>query len=322
MLVQPYNNLEITTMKILVTYDLPREAFKNIPANWEFTFPDNEKFSREELIKVLPDYEILVAVFNHKIDKEIIDAGKNLKLISNYGVGYDNIDVKYAKERNILVSNTPQSVCNPTAELCMSLLLSLSRRIAEIDRKIRIEKEALWGAMNNLGVGLEGKTLGIIGMGRIGKSVAQKAEAFGMKIIYHNRKHEVKGYERKELEDLLKDSDFISIHTPLTESTHHLLNKEKLSLLKESAFVINTSRGAVIDEKELTNFLKEKKIAGAALDVFEYEPHITEELYKMDNVVLTPHLGTATYEGRLAMAEEALNNIKCFEKGEPTNIVN
>lgn len=309
-------------MKILITYNIPREAFTGLPPEWEITFPDKEALTKEDIVRVLPGYDAMLSIFSFPIDREILDAGKKLKLISNYGVGYNNIDIRYAREKGIAVSNTPQSVCNPTAELTMALMLSAARRVAECDRRIRKEKEAMWGTMRNLGFGLEGKTLGIIGMGNIGKNVARKAEAFGMKIIYHNQRSEVSGYQRTDLDNLLKEADFISIHTPLTPETRHLIGKQELSLMKKTAILINTARGAVIDEHALAEILSRQEIAGAALDVFESEPHITEQLYRLDNVILLPHIGTGTIDARIAMGKEALSNIINFFAGTPTNIVN
>lgn len=309
-------------MKILVTYNIPREPFTSLPKDWEMTFPDKEALDKEELIRMLPGYDVMLAIFHHPIDKEILDAGKKLKLISNYGVGYNNIDIGYARQKGIAVSNTPQSVCNPTAELAMALMLSAARRIAECNLRIRTEKESMWGTMCNLGFGLEGKTLGIIGMGNIGKNVARKAEAFGMNIIYYNRHSEVPGYQKTDLSTLLQQSDFITLHTPLTPETYHLIGKQELAQMKKNAILINTARGAVIDEAALTESLVNREIAGAALDVFEYEPRITEQLYRLNNVVLTPHIGTGTIDARIAMGQEALDNIRNFFAGTPTNIVN
>ena len=309
-------------MKILVTYNIPREPFASLPKDWEVTFPDKEALEKEELMRMLPDYEVMLAIFHHPIDKEILDAGKKLKLISNYGVGYNNIDIQYARQKGIAVSNTPQSVCNPTAELAMALMLAAARRITECNLRIRSEKESMWGTMCNLGFGLEGKTLGIIGMGNIGKNVARKAEAFGMNILYHNQRSEVPGYRKADLPTLLQQSDFITLHTPLTPATRHLIGKQELAQMKKTAILINTARGAVIDEAALTECLIKREIAGAALDVFEYEPKITEQLYQLDNVVLTPHIGTGTIDARIAMGQEALDNIRNFFAGTPTNIVN
>lgn len=311
-------------MKILVTYNLPRTPFNNLPADWELTFPQNEEMPREEIIRLLPEYDVLLTIFHSHspVDREIIDAGKRLRLISNYGVGYNNIDTAYAREKGIAVTNTPRSVCNPTAELAMALMLALARRVAECDRRIRTEKESLWGTMKNLGASLENKTLGIVGMGNIGKNVARKAEAFGMRVIYYNRRTEVSGYRRVPLDTLLQEADFVSLHTPLTTETRHLIGARELSLMKPTAMLINTARGAVIDETALADALRQKRIAGAALDVFENEPHVTDVLYRLDNVVLTPHVGTGTIDTRIAMAEEALANIRNFFQGTPTNIVN
>lgn len=271
---------------------------------------------------MLPEYDVLLSIFCCPVSRRMIDAGTKLKLISNFGVGYNNIDIRYARERGIAVCNTPESVCNPTAELCMALILGVARRIAELDHRVRQEKEELWGVMKNLGTGLEGKILGIIGMGRIGKNVARKAEAFGMEVIYYNRRTEVPGYRRVDLDTLLKESDFISLHTPLNEDSNHLIGKKELESLKPSAFLINTARGAVIDEEALADCLQNRRIRGAALDVFEHEPHITERLYHLDNVLLLPHVGTGTIDGRIATAKEALQNIRCFMEGKPVNVVN
>lgn len=309
-------------MKILVTYNIPREPFTNLPEGWKITFPEKEEMTKEEIIQALPGYDVLLAIFHAPIDKEMIDAGKKLKLISNFGVGYNNIDVAYAREKGIAVTNTPEAVCNPTAELTMGLMLSAARRISECNLRIRHEKESMWGTMRNLGFGLEGKTLGIIGMGNIGKNVARKAEAFGMKILYHNNRTEIPGYQRTDMDTLLQAADFVTLHTPLTPATYHLISERELSLMKPSAILINTARGAVIDETALTDALKNHRIAGAALDVFEYEPHITAQLYELENVVLTPHIGTGTIDARIAMGKEALKNILNFFNGHPTNVVN
>ncbi len=311
-------------MKILVTYNLPRLPFENHPSDWAITFPSNEQMSREEIIHLLPEYDVLLTIFHSHdiVDKEIIDVGTKLKLISNYGVGYNNIDVQYAREKGVTVTNTPRSVNNPTAELAMALMLSAARRVSECNFRIRKEKESMWGTMKNLGFSLEGKTLGIIGMGNIGRNVARKAEAFGMNVIYYNRRTEVAGYQRTDLDTLLQTSDFISLHTPLTAETRHLIDIREFSLMKPTAILVNTARGAVINEKALVEALRNRAIAGAALDVFEEEPHITEALYEFDNVVLTPHIGTGTIDTRIAMAEEALANIRNFFNGTPTNVVN
>lgn len=309
-------------MKILVTYQIPHQPFEQLPQDWEITFPATEKMSKEEIIRLLPQYDVLLSIFHSPVDKEIIDAGKKLKLISNYGVGFNNVDIIYARQKGIAVSNTPKAVNNPTAELTMALMLSAARRVAECNLKIRTQKESMWGTMRNLGFGLENKTLGIIGMGNIGKNVAQKAQVFGMNIIYYNSRTEIPGYQRVDFDTLLQKSDFISLHTPLTPQTHHLISKREFTLMKPTAILVNTARGAVVDEKALAEALINKQIAGAALDVFEDEPHITEALYHLEQVILVPHIGTATIDARIAMGEEALENIFQFFNGTPQNIVN
>lgn len=309
-------------MKLLVTYNIPREPLQSIPADWEVTFPAGVEFSRSEIIGLLPDYDVLLTIFQTTIDREIIDAGRRLKLISNYGVGYNNIDIQYARKKGIAVSNTPKSVNNPTAELTMALMLSAARRVSECNMRIRSEREAMWGTMRNLGVGLDGKTLGIIGLGNIGKNVARKAQAFGMKIIYHNSRTEVPEYTRVDLDTLLQESDIISLHTPLTPETRRLIGEREINMMKPTAILVNTARGAVIDEAALATALQNHRIAAAAMDVFEDEPHITEALYGLENVVLTPHIGSATVDARIAISWEAVENIRNFLAGTPTNIVN
>ncbi|MDR2130663.1 MAG: dihydrofolate reductase [Odoribacteraceae bacterium] len=309
-------------MKILVTYRIPIESFAALGDEHDYVLPEKEYFTDHELIRVIGDYDALIPIFTRPLGRELIDAGKRLKVISNFGVGYNNIDIAYARSKGIAVCNTPRSVCFPTAEMAMGLMLSAARRIAECDRRVRVEKESMWGTMKNLGFTLEGRTLGIIGMGNIGKTVAEMAAAFRMEVIYHNRRSVVEKYERVDLETLLRRSDFVSIHTPLTGETHHMLGERELAWLKPTAFLINTARGAIIQEAALVESLVQKRIAGAALDVFEYEPHITEQLYHLDNVVLTPHNATGTIDTRIATGREAVANILNFYAGHPTNVVN
>lgn len=309
-------------MKILVTYKIPTESFAKLGPEHTVTMPEGEYFTTEELIRLVPEYDVILGIFTRPIENSVIDAGKNLKLISNFGVGFNNIDIKYARSKGIAVCNTPKAVCFPTAEMTMGLMLSAARRITECDRRLRVEKESMWGVMNNLGFTLEGRTLGIIGMGNIGKTVAEMAKVFRMHVIYHNQHSTVEGYEKVDLNTLLRRSDYISLHTPLTESTRHLIGKRELELMKPTAILINTARGPVVDEAALAECLQNHRIAGAALDVFEAEPHITEILYSLDNVVLAPHNGTGTVDTRIATGQEAVDNILNFFNGTPTNVVN
>lgn len=311
-------------MKILVTYQIPRDPFLNLPKSWEVIFPDenHECFTEEELIERIPDCEVLLSIFSRPVSNAVIDAGKKLRLISNFGVGFNNIDIAYARSKNIAVTNTPISVCNPTAEHAMALMLAVSRRVGECNITLRTKKESIWGTMRNLGHTLEGKTLGIVGMGRIGQNVAKKAEAFGMKVVYTNSKTEVPGYKRLPLEELLKTADVVSLHVPLTPQTQGLIGKAELALMKPQAILVNTSRGAVVDEAALAERLEAGYLFGAGLDVFEQEPHINAKLYTLSNVVLTPHVGNGTYEARVATGAEALGNVLAFFAGAPTNVVN
>lgn len=309
-------------MKILVTYKIPTESFAKLGPEHTVTMPEGEYFTTEELIRLVPDYDVILGIFTRPIENSVIDAGKNLKLISNFGVGFNNIDIKYARSKGVSVCNTPKAVCFPTAEMTMGLMLSAARRITECDRRLRVEKESMWGVMKNLGFTLEGRTLGIIGMGNIGKTVAEMAKVFRMHVIYHNQHSTVEGYEKVDLDTLLRRSDYISLHTPLTESTRHLIGKRELELMKPTAILINTARGPVVDEAALAECLQNRRIAGAALDVFEAEPHITEILYKLDNVVLAPHNATGTIDTRIATGQEAVDNILNFFNGTPTNVVN
>ena len=315
--------------KILVTHRIPVEGLKALEKDFEVKVPEKKHFSYEELGEMIPEYDGLLPVFGFDIGRDLIEKGKNLKIIANFGVGYNNIDVKAATEQNILVTNTPKTVIEPTAELAFALLLSLVRRVTELDRKIKHKEDIHWEVMANLGHTLEGKTLGIIGMGNIGKSMALKAKAFGMNILYYSRTPldytDEKTYSAQyiQFEELLRRSDVVSLHTPLTEETHHLLDDNEFMKMKQGAFIINTARGAVIHEKSLIRYLRNDHLGGAGLDVYEFEPKISEELLDMSNVILVPHIGTANYETRKAIAEEAANNIiKYFNGVRPPNLVN
>ena len=259
-----------------------------------------------------------------KINKETIEFAKNLKVISTYSVGFDHIDTEHAKKKKIRVGYTPEVLTDATANLAFSLLLDISRRVSEGDRIIRDGKwKEIYGAFDYVGVDLQGKTIGILGLGRIGKTLAKRAKAFDMKIIYHNRKHISKTEERKldvkyvSFEKLISQSDFISIHVPHTKKTNHLFNIGILKKMKKSVFVINTSRGKVINEKDLVIALKKKIISGAGLDVFETEPiKKNHPLAKLQNVVLAPHIGSSTKETRAKMVKIAIKNLNVGIKGE------
>ncbi len=309
-------------IRILVTYNILKESFADAPDNYEFILPSAPSFTKEEIIERLPECDGLLSMFNFPIDKDIIDAGARLKIISNFGVGFNNVDIDYAKSKVIVVTNTPDPVVEPTAELAFALMSALSRRVTECNRKLQTGDDIRWGVMENLGTGLYNKTLGIVGMGRIGQSVAKRAAVSGMKIIYYNRHRLPEDIEKKysaeyvSLDSLLSQSDYISLHTPLDESTFHLIDAEALSKMKKGVFIINTARGPVIDESALVAALECGHIGGAGLDVFEKEPEINNGLLGRDNVIVVPHIGTATVEARISMGRYAVKNMMLFFDGK------
>jgi glyoxylate reductase len=251
----------------------------------------------------------LIAVLNDPITAAVLDAGTGLEVVSNIAVGFNNIDVAHAKRRGIVVTNTPDVLTEATAELTWALILTAVRRVAEGERIVRRGQWKGWTLDFLLGMELRGKQLGIIGRGRIGRAVAARAPAFGMRAVYAARAGRRPAADELSLDELLVSSDVISIHTPLTPETRHLIDRKALARMKRSAFLINTSRGPVVDEDGLAWALQERLIAGAALDVYEREPEIHAALLEMENVVLAPHLGSATRETRTAMIELAVNNV-------------
>lgn len=262
-------------------------------------------------------------------DKQMIDAAKNLKIISTYDVGFDHVDTEYAKEKGIVVSNCPESVLRPTAELALTMILASARRLRYYDHTLREGVFLNADEYDNQGYSIEGKTLGILGMGRIGQQVARFAKALGMKIIYHNR-HQLDEKLEAELDakyvdfaDLIKNADFLSLHAPLIDETYHIINADVFKQMKDTAFLINVTRGSLVDSDALISALKNDEIAGAALDVFENEPHPRQELVEMDNVIMTPHVGSATHVARYNLSKEAANNVlSFFNDGKAINQIN
>ena len=307
--------------KILLGRRFEKEGFSGLDKDFDLVYPGKDFFDRDETIRLLGDCEVFVPGSDFRIDSEIIDNGLKLKLIANYGVGYDNIDVGYATAKGIVVTNTPDSVTEPTAELCFGLMLATARRIGFYDRHIRMPGGLKWGLYDNLGVTLYGKTLGIIGMGRIGQALARRALASGMNIIYHNRKPLGRNLEDRYMaryagfNELLSTADFISLNVPATRDTYHMIGQKELEMVKPTAIIINAARGNLIDEKALADALENKKIYGAGLDVFGNEPEIDEWLKNTEQVVLTPHAGTRTMESRLEMQKEVAANIIGFFNG-------
>ncbi len=317
--------------KVLLTRRLPQPGIELLEKHIDlFINPLDVPMSRHDMITGIKDKDGLICLLNDRVDAEIIDAAKHLKIIANYAVGYNNIDIQAATKRKIPVTNTPGVLTEATADLTFSLLLSLARRIIEADKFIRQKSFKGWAPMLFLGRDIHSKILGIIGLGRIGRAVAQRANGFGMRVFYHDSVRlstdEETAYrvEYHGLDDLLRQADFICIHVPLNEQTYHMITKEKLVLMKESSYLINVARGQVIDEKALVRALREKRIAGCALDVYEDEPTIEEELIEMPNTVLTPHIGSASIETRTRMAMMVAENIVTLlvEKGRAPNTIN
>lgn len=303
----------VVHMKIAFTTSLPAEGFARL--------------EQHTLYVPLSKAEVLVSTFDKPVTREMIMSAPHLKLVTNFGVGFNNIDLEACRERGIRVTNTPQPVIEPTAELAFALMHAVARRTAEFDRKLRQGTAEPFGVMNNLSHSLYGKTLGIIGMGRIGQALARRAVASGMRIVYHNRKPisvsnlesglripDTIRYVSKE--ELLQTADFVSLNLPYTPEVKHLIGERELQMMKNTAYLINTARGAHVDEEALVLALKAGEIAGAAMDVYEHEPKIHPELLTLDNVVFSPHTGTGTWEGRIAMCENVCDNILAWENNE------
>jgi glyoxylate reductase len=271
----------------------------------------------------------MICLVTDQVDAQLLEAGTTLKVVANVAAGYDNIDIRAATQRGIVVTNTPGAVTEATADLTWGLLLSIARRISEGDRYIRAGKWHEWKFMFMLGGDVYGRTLGIIGMGRIGQAVARRAQGFGMRVLYHNRRRlevpleQALGATWVELPTLLQQADFVSVHVPLTAETTHRISETEFRMMQPTAYLINTARGAVVDEAGLVRALAEGWIAGAALDVFEREPELQQELLALENVVLVPHIGSASVATRTRMAVMAAENLLAALRGDrPPNVVN
>ncbi|HID08140.1 MAG TPA: D-glycerate dehydrogenase [Armatimonadetes bacterium] len=323
--------------KVFVTRLLPEPALEKLRHAEEVSEmrvnPHDRVLTQEELIEGVRWCDALLCLLTDNIDANVMDANPNLKVIANYAVGFNNIDVAEATRRKIPVTNTPGVLTETTADLAWSLLMAVARRLHEAEQFLRSGKWSGWGPMQFLGSDVWGKTLGIIGLGRIGKAIARRAWGFDMRVIYYDQIRAQEEIERalrvefKPFDDVLREADYITIHVPLImegpSKTYHLFSDREFELMKPSAFIINTSRGPVIDEKALVRALKAKKIAGAGLDVYENEPKVEPELLEMNNVVLLPHIGSATVETRTKMALMAADNLLAVLRGQrPPNIVN
>lgn len=310
--------------KVIVTRQLPAVVENRLSELFDVTLrSDDAPMTRAELVEAVATADVLVPTIGDTIDLGLLaQAGPQLKLIANYGAGVDHIDVASARQRGILVSNTPGVVTEDTADITMALMMSVLRRLPEGQAKMQTGEWNGWAPMALMGHRLGGRRLGIIGMGRIGRAVAKRAHAFGMQIHYHNRTPLRPEIEEachatywEELDDMLSRVDVVSVNCPNNPSTFHLLNARRMKLLKPTAVVINTSRGEVIDENALTRALRAGELGGAGLDVFEHGTEINPDLREMTNVVLLPHVGSATVEGRIEMGEKVIINIKTFADG-------
>ena len=323
-------------MKILIHFWIPREVAEQVNEEFELIYPEEKEnglMCLDKVKEILPDVEgILVSglALGKPVDKKMIDMGTKLKVIGTLGVGYENVDFKYAGEKGIGVINTPVSVQQPTAELTISIMMAVARCVVSLDKIVRTEKRSVYLPLfDKRATNLHGKSLGIIGFGRIGKAVGVKCHGLGMNIIYSDPVPADKNFEqsinatRVSLGELLKTADFVTVHCPYLPENHHLINAKTLAMMKPTAYLINASRGKMVDEKALVAALKAGTINGAALDVYEFEPEINQELLKHDNVVLVPHIGTWSYHARVAMALESLEGMCKFMKDEiPVNCVN
>lgn len=318
------------TPTIFLTRALPDSIMREIRRDFRLRFNREDRpLSKEEILRGIRKADGLISMLSDKIDREIIAAAPRLRIIANYAVGYNNIDLGAARERGIFVTNTPGVLTETTADLTWALILAAARRLPEGERLARSGKWTGWAPTQLLGGDVFGKTLGIIGMGRIGQSVARRAIGFEMRVVYHSRRRLSLREEKRlrlsflPLPDLLKESDVVSLHLPLTEESHHLIDRKAFQRMKPTAFLINTARGPIVDEKALIEALRKKKIRGAGLDVFEEEPTIPPALRERKEVVLLPHLGSASLETRIRMGRIVLDNLVAALNGKkPPNMVN
>jgi glyoxylate reductase len=307
--------------KVYVTREIPEAGLKLLREKFEMTMnPHDRPLTREELLEAASDADGMLCLLTDKIDGELMDALPKIKGYAQYAVGYDNINVPDATARKIPVSNTPGVLTNATAEMAWALLFAAGRRIVESDTLMRSGKWGGWGPMQFIGGDVTGKTLGLLGAGRIGTAMALKSKGFDMNVLYtdayQNETLEKElGARRVEMDELLAESDYVSVHVPLMESTRHLMSRDEFKAMKKTAYLINTSRGPVVDETALVEALRKREIAGAGLDVYENEPKMAPGLAELDNVVICPHTASATVSSRDGMAVKAATNLIAMVEG-------
>jgi glyoxylate reductase len=302
--------------RVLLTHKIPSSVRATLEGACEVDHHDGSPLSSEDLKARLRDKEGIVSVMTDALTAEVIDAATQLKVIANIAVGYNNIDLAAARARGIVVTNTPDVLTEATADMTWALIMDITRRVSEGDRLIRRGGWKGWTLDFMLGMELRGRQIGIIGFGRIGKAVAARAAAFGMRVVFSDVQPPP-GSDALPIDRLLATSDIVSVHCPLTPETRHLINQASLARMKRSAYLVNTARGAVVDEAAVVWALKNRIISGAALDVFEQEPAVHPELLALENVVLTPHLGSATTDTRTAMTDLAVRNAIAVLSGQP-----
>ncbi len=309
---------------VIVTRKLPATVETRMGELFDVEFNETDKpFTHEQLLDAVQRADVLVPTVTDRIDAEVIDAADaRLKLIASFGAGVDHIDLAAARHAGITLTNTPGVLTEDTADMAMALILSVPRRVTEANKIIRQGSWTGWAPTALLGHRINGKSLGIVGMGRIGQAIAHRARGFGMSIHYHNRRPvhpeieaELEATHWDDLGQMLSKMDIISVNCPHTDATNRLLSRDMLKHIQPHAYIVNTSRGEVIDEAALADLLKSGKIAGAGLDVYENEPAITPELLELDNVILLPHIGSATIEGRISMGDKVIINIQTFVDG-------
>jgi glyoxylate reductase len=317
--------------KVYVTREIPKRGLKVIKERFDAeVWPEYGPPPKEVIIHKVGNVDAIVSLLSDKIDAEVLDVAPELKIVAQMAVGFDNIDVRVATKRGIYVTNTPEVLTETTADFAWALLMAVARRVVEADRYVHTGKwKVSWHPSMLLGRDVHGATIGIVGAGRIGSAVARRAKGFNMKIVYYDvvfrpELEKELGAKSVDLDMLLRESDFVCVHVPLMKDTYHLINEASLKLMKKTAYLINNSRGPVVDEKALYEALKEGRIAGAALDVFEQEPALMDNpLLKLDNVVVAPHISSSSYETRSRMAEMVAGNLIAFFEGRiPPNLVN
>tara|TARA_R110002126_G_C10487031_1_gene502658 strand:- start:3896 stop:4879 length:984 start_codon:yes stop_codon:yes gene_type:complete len=317
------------SFKVLVTEPIPQRVISFLEDYADVHIGKKGEFQNEaNLVKAIPEYDALLSMLSNPVSKSVLEAGSNLKIVANFAVGYNNIDVKAAQSLGIKVANTPDVLTEACGDFAMGLLMAVTRKFNEAEQYLKAGKFTGWEPLGFLGMELRNKTLGIVGMGRIGQSFALRAKAFGMKIAYHNRKpvssdieHKLNAIYVDSLEELATTSDVLSLNCPLTEQTHHLIGKEVFKLMPDHSILINISRGPVVDEAALAEALHSHHISGAGIDVFEEEPKVHPKLLNAPNCILLPHIASATFETREAIGMLASKAIVSVLNGEPDNSI-